>query len=47
MVDPESRSEGLAVALPLLEVEFRLKEGSRLEVEFVKELCSVHWRWAW
>jgi hypothetical protein len=47
MVDTKSRSKGLAVALLLLEVEFRLEEGSQLEVEFMKELCSMHWRCAW
>ena len=37
MVGAESRSESLAVALSFLEVEFGLEEGSRLEVEFVRE----------
>ena len=37
MVGAESRSEGLAVAFSLLEVKFGLEEGSRLEVEFVRE----------
>ena len=37
MVGAESRTEGLAVALSLLEVEFGLEEGPRLEVEFVGE----------
>ena len=37
MVGTEARSEGLAVALALLEVEFGLEEGSRFEVEFVRE----------
>ena len=37
MVRTESRSEGFAVALALLKVEFGLEEGSGLEVELVGE----------
>ena len=37
MVRAESRTEGFAVALALLEIELGLEEGARLEVELVRE----------